>query len=90
MNVITINGNLIQTEKDFHKAMKDFLELPDYYGENLDALWDCLTTLTNLPLTIIWTDFDKSRGYLGKWGDKVIDFFNEAESSINGFHIEYR
>ena len=25
-----------------HKVLKESFELPDFYGENLDALWDCL------------------------------------------------
>lgn len=27
---------------DVHKHLKDVFGFPDYYGENLDALWDCL------------------------------------------------
>lgn len=29
------------------------LGFPDYYGQNLDALWDCLTDLTR-PTVLIW------------------------------------
>lgn len=29
------------------------LSFPDYYGSNLDALWDCLTDLT-APTALIW------------------------------------
>lgn len=27
---------------EIHKDLKQQLNLPDYYGENLSALWDCL------------------------------------------------
>ena len=30
---------------DIHEVLKRDLELPDYYGGNLDALWDCLTDM---------------------------------------------
>ncbi len=35
-----IDGKLIK--KDGHDYLKDVLNFPDYYGKNLDALYDCL------------------------------------------------
>ncbi|MDO5682638.1 MAG: barstar family protein [Propionibacteriaceae bacterium] len=32
------------------------LGFPDFYGQNLDALWDCLTDLTG-PTVLIWEDW---------------------------------
>ncbi|WP_296889617.1 barstar family protein [uncultured Methanobrevibacter sp.] len=40
MPVYEVDGKLI--EKEGHKYLKEALEFPDYYGENLDALYDCL------------------------------------------------
>lgn len=40
-----------------HEYIKEKLEFPDYYGENLDALFDCLTELYNK--TIIIKDSEK-------------------------------
>ncbi|MCQ4635227.1 barstar family protein [Anaerovorax odorimutans] len=30
---------------EFHQYLKKALDLPDYYGCNLDALYDCLTDI---------------------------------------------
>ncbi|MBR6023789.1 MAG: barstar family protein [Methanobrevibacter sp.] len=43
MKVYEIDGKLIA--KDGHKYLKKALDFPDYYGENLDALYDCLCEL---------------------------------------------
>lgn len=31
--------------ENFHAYLKKELDLPEYYGENLDALYDCLTEM---------------------------------------------
>ena len=42
MNEIIIDGSAIFTSPDLHKALADALSFPDNYGNNLDALYDCL------------------------------------------------
>lgn len=43
MNKITLDGKEIK--KDEHEYLIEELDLPDYYGRNLDALYDCLTEI---------------------------------------------
>lgn len=38
--VLDLNG--CKQLYDLHKRIKKELEFPEYYGENLDAFWDCL------------------------------------------------
>lgn len=45
MKEIMIDGSAIFTSPDFHKALATALSFPDYYGNNLDALYDCLTEI---------------------------------------------
>lgn len=42
---IEVDGNCCPTESDFHKEIKEKLKFPEYYGNNLDALFDCLIDL---------------------------------------------
>ena len=41
-----------ETDDELHQVLKDRLDLPDYYGMNPDALWDCLTRYIEVPATI--------------------------------------
>ena len=36
---------LIRSAEEFHNALAQELDFPDWYGHNLDALYDCLTEL---------------------------------------------
>lgn len=60
---IIIDGERIKTTDDFHLEIKEKLEFPDYYGENLDALWDCLTGSIDLPVTLVWDNADLSKEF---------------------------
>lgn len=40
-----LDGKLLQSPETAHPYLKKSLGLPDYYGENLDALYDCLTEI---------------------------------------------
>ncbi len=40
-----INGKTIDSRAGLHEVLRAELPLPDYYGKNLDALYDCLTDL---------------------------------------------
>lgn len=43
MKTIELDGKLIK--KEGHDYLKEMFNFPDYYGKNLDALYDCLTDI---------------------------------------------
>lgn len=43
---ITLDGLELETVEEVHSLFAQALPLPEYYGRNLDALFDCLTDLT--------------------------------------------
>ncbi|MDD7208802.1 MAG: barstar family protein [Lachnospiraceae bacterium] len=43
MMTVLIDGNKIKTKEDFYKKIRQDLSLPEYFGNNLDALFDVLT-----------------------------------------------
>ena len=52
MRQITLDGNLLADAAQVHEYLKQCLEFPEYYGNNLDALYVCLTDLENIEISI--------------------------------------
>ena len=42
MHTLFLDGRDYRAPRDVHEALKRLLHLPDYYGCNADALYDCL------------------------------------------------
>ena len=58
MNTITLNFSGIKSYLALHQYFKDVFNLPDYYGNNLDALWDCLYCYYDSSTTIELKNID--------------------------------
>lgn len=64
MKEITIDCRGFVPRSDLHKAFADALSFPDHYGNNLDALHDCLTEIgeeTRIRL-LHWEDAEAALG----------------------------
>lgn len=72
------------TEKEAaHAYLKKALALPDYYGSNLDALYDCLTELEDTEIQFV--NLDAAGGYFAK----VLSVFQEAQEENPRLQIDY-
>lgn len=49
---VQLLGIEMTSREALHAHLKERLGFPDYYGENLDALWNCLRADVELPITI--------------------------------------
>ena len=61
--------------------LKEMLEFPEYYGKNLDALYDCLTDLVDVEITITAPDED------GAIFQKVLRVFKAADRENENLKI---
>lgn len=73
-----LDGRLIK--KDGHDYLMEALDLPDYYGKNLDALYDCLTEIC-CDVTLIYSD---------EVEDDIIQTFVDASNENQFFNFEIR
>ena len=47
MEKIIIDCKSIKSKEELHQLIKRKMNFPDYYGNNLDALHDCLTDISS-------------------------------------------
>lgn len=87
MNVL-IDGNIRDID-ELHSVLSSQLNLPEYYGRNLDALWDCLTGWLDLPMAIEWRNFHTTYKNLGEYALKVRTTFEEAAEQVEGLSVRF-
>ena len=80
MKNIVIDFTKCKYPMDLHNEISEKLELPEWYGNNLDALWDMLTGFIETPIeiTVIYKPENKAAENLKENVLKVIETFKEA------------
>ena len=72
MRKITIDGEVLKTRDSIHQHLKTVLGFPDYYGMNLDALYDVLIT-EDRETEIRITNEDKLTSNIGEYWNRLSD-----------------
>lgn len=80
MKKIIFDFDRIGTLADFYKNAKQQFDFPDYFGNNLDALWDCITGDVTLPVEISFINLKPSQ--LEQFDD-IINLFEEAQGEMS-------
>ena len=77
MKIVVIDGRKMTDRETAHTYLKRKLELPEFYGKNLDALFDCLCEMTNVQ--IILTYIPEMKDNLRRYADNLVNVFEAAE-----------
>lgn len=80
MEEIFLDCNKMISKSEAHKYIKEMLNFPYYYGENLDALWDILSTKSKM-ISIFMLNEDKLYESLEDYGRQLIEVFKDAADS---------
>ena len=77
---VTLNFSNCDYLGEVHKIIKEQLKLPEWYGCNLDALWDCLTGVMQTPanIKIVFKPEKRSTLELSDEIQRIIEVFKEA------------
>lgn len=79
MLICVLDGEHIMDRKMLHHILADSLRLPDWYGRNLDALYDCLTDLSE-ETEIQILNFDALEAHLGSYARFLAQVLNDISS----------
>lgn len=74
MHVI-LDAKYLGEKNSAHEYLKKVFGFPEYYGKNLDALYDCLSEMSNLHIHIIHVE------EAGDYYEKVLSVFEDLEDA---------
>lgn len=87
--VTVLNGYNMLSKEQVHTYLSDRLNFPDYYGKNLDALYDLLSTYSQPEKLIILLIYSEMMlDQLGEYGYKLVQTFEDA--SKGNPHLDFR
>ena len=75
---VFIDGLKIASEMDFHREVAKAMRFLEYYGNNLDALWDVLSGDLPEQTTLVWCNAARSRTMLGPRFEAIVSVLKQA------------
>jgi RNAse (barnase) inhibitor barstar len=87
-----IDGTRIRSKGDFYDAVAVALSFPDWFGRNLDALYDCLRDLSWLPAgehVLVWSAPEVFRDADPDGYGAIVDVLADA-SEVGVVRVELR
>ena len=84
--IIDLEG--VESEDDLHDRLEESLPLPDYYGRNLDALYDILTEYGD-GWHIVIENIDLVDEEIRPYVDDMIGVFEDASAAAPDLTVEY-
>ena len=86
MTHIVIDGSAVRDREALHALLAERLRLPDWYGRNLDALYDCLTDIRDV--TVVLRNAGAMTAALGGYGEAALRVFRDAAAENPRFGFE--
>lgn len=86
---LTLNARRMSTRELAHAHIKARLRLPEWYGNNLDALNDCLGEI-NHPTRITVRFAPRLKETLGDYGTKILDVLEHAAEENLNLQLSFR
>ncbi len=88
MNYITLDFDGVRSLWTLHEYFKKVFSLPNYYGHNMDALWDCLLYYFESPTTIVLKHIEKIPSEMGEAVEIMLRLFNDLQNEDENVTIQ--
>lgn len=72
---ISIDLRRLREKEEAHRYLAEVLELPEYYGNNLDALYDCLQEMKDCCLLL---EHKEEACLYDTYGERILKVIKEA------------
>lgn len=85
MRLVNLDGRKMDSRHAAWNYLRELLELPDYFGSNLDALADCLGEIQDIAITFSYTD--AALNSLGDYAVKMLHVFELEAAARKDFRF---
>lgn len=86
MNTVYFDFAEIGDYEDFYLQLKEKLSVPEYFGDNLDALYDSITGYLEMPLTIEFVNMSVDQ--LETFED-LLNTMENADEEVEDFRFSF-
>ena len=86
MNTVYIDFSDLGDYEDFYTQLKEKLTLPEFFGDNLDALYDSINGFVELPLHIEFVNMSVDQLEIF---EDLLTTLEDAEDEVEGFTFSY-
>ena len=88
MKAVTLDCRGFVPRSELHRAFAEALSFPDHYGNNLDALHDCLAALSEeTELTLL--NWSAAENGLGRYAGALKRVLEDSARENPRLHIQY-
>ncbi len=81
-----LDGGSVGSRETLHQTLAAGLQLPDWYGGNLDALHDCLTDITE-PTELVIRNGDALKTALGHYTTALEQVLTDCAAENEWFSV---
>ena len=79
---LILDGHLIKDKESLFVTLKSQINSEEFYGNNLDALWDVLSSYIG-EIRIIYRNIDALKQNLGSYADALLQLFLDLKEVNN-------
>ena len=88
MKTITVDASAMDSREAAYELLAGALELPAYWGRNLDALYDVLTELGS-PTRLVVLRREALAEHLGDYGRALLETLEDADRDNPALQVLY-